>query len=145
MKYTEKAKQYVTLSSKSDLTKEEAQKLHHLRRELSAKGLDPAHVIGLTQRANILDHKTRVSNYVALRDDDKRNFARAVELSDLGIKADKQYLSRILHEIEQNAKHIDKKKTARSTSPARAYADQKLAELEAEMIAEELDNTTALA
>ena len=144
MKYTENAKQYVNLSSKADLTKEETQKLHHLRRELSAKGLDPAHVIGLIQRAVILDHKTKVANYVALRDDDTRNFAKAVELADLGIKADKQYLSRILHEIEQNAKHIDKKKTARSTSPARAYADRKLAELEAEM-AEELEETTALA
>ena len=138
-KYTEKTKQYVALSTKTFLTKEEAQKLHHLRRELTAKGLDPAHENGLVQRANILDHKAKCANYVALRDDDKRNFARANELADLGIKPDKLYLERILREIEQNAKQTDKKITSRrhGTSPARIYADQKLAEFEAEMAIEE--------
>ena len=148
MKYTEKSRQYVNLSTKTFLTKEEAQKLHHLRRELTAKGLDPAHENGLIQRANILDHKAKCANYVALHDDDKRAFARATELADLGIKPDKLYLERTLHEIEQNAKMIDKKITSRrrGTSPARIYADQKLAEFEAEMaIEEESDSNTALA
>jgi len=141
MKYSDKVQQYLSISAKEasgiKLSKEEIKKMHALRRELSAKGLDPQHCTGLPQRALILDHKAKVANYVAMRDDDKRFGQRAVELAEMGIKPEKQQLSRILREIETNAKAIDKKKTVRHTNASRQYADQKLAELEAEMAAEE--------
>lgn len=141
MKYSDKVQQYLSISAKEasgiKLSKEEIKKMHALRRELSAKGLDPQHCNGLPQRALILDHKAKVTNYVAMRDNDKRSGQMAVELVKMGIKPDKQHLSRILREIETNAKAVDKKKTARHTSTSRQYVDQELAELEAEMAAEE--------
>lgn len=143
MKYSEKVQQYLSISAKESngtkLSKEEAQKAHCLRRELAAKGLDPQHSVGLLQRALILDHKAKVANYIAMRDTDKRLGQKAVELAEMGIRPDKQQLSRILREIETNAKAIDKKKTVRRTNVSRQYADQRIAELEAEMAAEEND------
>ncbi len=148
MKYSEKVQQYLSISAKeaagTKLSKEEAQKMHALRRELAAKGLDPQHPVGLSQRALIMDHKAKVANYVALRDTDKRLGQMAVQLAEMGIKPDKQQLSRILREFDQNAKAISKKKTARCANPSRQYADQKLAELEAEMAAEEADADPAV-
>ena len=51
----EKAKYYIDLTSKeaigSKLTAEEAKKAQELRRELSARGLDPQHIVGLDYRA----------------------------------------------------------------------------------------------
>ena len=145
MKYSEKVQQYLSISAKeaagTKLSKQEAQKMHDLRRELAAKGLDPQHSVGLAQRALILDHKAKVANYVAMRNTDKRFGEMAVQLANMGIKPDQQQLSRTLRDIETNAKAIDKKKTVRRTNVSRQYADKKLAELEAEMAAESDEET----
>ena len=139
-KYFDKAQEYLSISAKEakggKLSKKEAQDMHSLRRELAAKGLDPQHSTGLKQRALILDHKAKVTNYVNMRINDKRFGKMAKELANMGIRPDQQQLSRILCEIDTNAKAIDKKKCTRRTNVSRQYADQKIAELEAEMAAE---------
>lgn len=137
----EKAKYYIDLTSKeaigSKLTAEEAKKAQELRRELSARGLDPQHIVGLDYRALVFAYKTKVTGFVAMRDNDKRFASVSAELQRLGIEPDQQRLARILAEFKQNAKVIDKKKTTKGVCPARKAADRNNAIVAAEITAED--------
>lgn len=137
----EKAKNYIDLSSKeaagSKLTADEARQAQELRRELSARGLDPQHIVGLEYRARVFAYKTKITGFVAMHENDKRFASTCRFLQNVGIDPDQQRLGRILAEFKQNAKAISKKKTAKGVCPARQAADRNNAAVAAEISAED--------
>lgn len=117
-----KAQKYIELNtkaSKSKLTADEIQQSHQLRRELSARGLDPQHVVGLEYRALVFTYKAKVTAFVNMRTDDKRIVPTYLFLQKVGINPDQRELARLLTEFKQNAKRVDKRKTERFTELAR--------------------------
>ena len=117
-KYEEMAKAYVDLSEIAQPTSEEAQKYSQLRRQLSARGLDPQHPVELEYRARIYDHRSRVETFVSLHEHDSRTPQLYIYLKNHGINPDdRQKLRYILTQFKLNAKATDRKKTARSVRP----------------------------
>lgn len=117
-----KAQEYIALNtkaSKSKLTTDEIQQSRQLRRELSARGLDPQHIVGLEYRALVFTYKSKVTAFVNMRTDDKRIVPTYLFLQKVGINPDQRELARLLAEFKQNAKRVDKRKTERFTEFAR--------------------------
>lgn len=117
-----KAQKYIELNtkaSKSKLTADEIQQSRQLRRELSARGLDPQHIVGLEYRALVFAYKAKVTAFVNMRTDDKRIVPTYLFLQKVGINPDQRELARLLAEFKQNAKRVDKRKTERFTEFAR--------------------------
>lgn len=149
MGITGKAMRYITLTDAEangrKLSTAEAKEVHSLRRELSARGLDPQHTTGLEYRALVFDHKKKVENFVKLHENDKRKRNLEQQLKNLGITPDPQRLERILSGFKVNAKAVDKLKRTQGVCMSRQHADAKVAEVtteidieQAELAAEEL-------
>ena len=125
MKYLEKVKEYLNLSEIKDPTTEQSQAFASLRRELSARGLDPQHTTGLLQRVLVYDHRKIVLNYLALCDAKKDVKREKARLNNLGITTNPKELRRILAGFKTCAREIDRKKTPEHVNIARAdtYAE----------------------
>jgi signal transduction histidine kinase len=137
----EKSKKYIELSGKeaagSKLTAEEAKQVQELRRELSARGLDPQHVVGLDYRALVFAYKSKVATFVAMRENDKYYASTRYYLQSAGIEPDQQRLGRMLAEFKQNAKSIAKKKTTRGVCMARQERERAITAIVAEISEED--------
>ena len=142
-----KAKRYVTLNalegSGAKLSSEAANEIASLRRELNARGLDPQHIDELEYRALVYKHKSKVTAFVNTRDDSKRHTKVKYELKGLGIGPNKKRLAHILAGFKLSGKQTSKKKTTRGVNMARKQADLNLADLDAEMAAEDGKIATA--
>jgi hypothetical protein len=144
----DKAKQYIDLTnmeaSGSKLSSDDITQVKSLRRELAARGLDPQHIVGLDYRALVFAHKAAVQNFVDMHDSDRRRAAAMNKLQGFGITPDKQRLERMLAEFKQNAKEIGKRKSSKKNiSLARKQADLNLANISAEISAEDARIATA--
>ncbi len=138
-KFEQMAMDYVELSRIKKPNAEQAKSFNELRRELSARGLNPQHIDGLIYRATVYDNKTAVATYVKMHDDDSRRAQYRARLHRAGIDwHDKQKLSHILADIAHCAKVIDKKKTTKGVCLSREDCDQRTAEIAAELHQEEI-------
>lgn len=126
-------------ASGQKLSPTETKEVQSLRRELSARGLDPQHATGLEYRALVYDHKKKVETFVKLHDNDKRRRSMERQLKNLGITPDPQRLERILSGFKVNAKAIDKLKRTQGVNMARRHASQNNAELAAEIDIEQAE------
>lgn len=142
-----KAERYVTLNklegSGAKLSSEATNEIASLRRELNARGLDPQHIDELEYRALVYKHKSKVATFVDMRDGSKRHAQVKYELKGLGIDPNKKRLARILAGFKLSGKQTSKKKTTRGVNMARKQADLNLADIRAEISAEDTRITTA--
>lgn len=142
-----KAERYVTLNklegSGAKLSSEAANEIASLRRELNARGLDPQHIDELEYRALVHKHKSKVTAFVNTRDGSRRHAQVKYELKGLGIDPNKKRLAHILAGFKLSGKQTSKKKTTRGVNMARKQADLNLADIRAEISAEDARITTA--
>lgn len=142
-----KAERYVTLNklegSGAKLSSEAANEIASLRRELNARGLDPQHIDELEYRALVYKHKSKVATFVGMRDGSKRHAQVKYDLKGLGIDPNKKRLARILAGFKLSGKQTSKKKTTRGVNMARKQADLNLADIRAEISAEDTRIATA--
>lgn len=142
-----KAERYVTLNklegSGAKLSSEATNEIASLRRELNARGLDPQHIDELEYRALVYKHKSKVTAFVNTRDGSRRHTEIKYALKGLGIDPNKKRLAHILAGFKLSGKQTSKKKTTRGVNMARKQADLNLADIRAEISAEDTRIATA--
>ena len=127
MKIKNKVDRYVELMNKSELSASEQKERASLRRTLTARGLDPKHISGLTDRALIFDNQGLINSFIEaakrIEHSDKisssaqRSYDNLLQqLHVLGIEnTNSQRLQTILNELKQNAKAADRLKRTKTT------------------------------
>ncbi len=142
-----KAERYVTLNklegSGAKLSSEAASEIASLRRELNARGLNPQHIDELEYRALVYKHKSKVTAFVNTRDGSKRYTQIKYKLKGLGIDPNKKRLAHILADLKLYEKQTSKKKTTRGVNIAPKQDALDLANIRAEISAEDVRIATA--
>ena len=145
MSYFDKAARFLSLSCKkesSNLSREEAKEIFHLRRELRARGLNPDQLEDLPERALVLDHRTLVEAFL---NSGGKSRSLKKKLQGLGIDASVRKLSEIISGLKLATKEADKLKRG---GHGKVKASKELADRHEAAIAEEVaadDAATAVA
>ena len=142
MSYFDKATRFISLKESSNLSREEAKEIYHLRRELRARGLNPNQLEDLLERALVLDHRTVVKAFL---NSDGKSRSLKKKLQGLGIDANVKKLSTIISGIKLATREADKLKRG---SHGKVKASKVLADRREAAIAKEVatdDAATAVA
>ena len=131
MKISTTVSEFLKLSKIKDPTTSQTQKYARLRRELSARGLDPQHINGLEFRALVYDNRPFVENYLSAIDADDRNGIKYYGnvLKNIGIRPSAPRLRQLIASFKTDAKAADKKKNPQNVNLARAACDAMIAEI----------------
>ena len=142
MSYFDKATRFISLKESSNLSREEAKEIYHLRRELRARGLNPNQLEDLPECALVFDHRTAVEAFL---NSDGKSRSLKKKLQGLGIDANVKKLSTIISGIKLATREADKLKRGGhgKVKASKVLADRREAAIAMEVAAD--DAATAVA